>query len=356
MDKKVSIIVPVYNVEKYLKIAVESAINQTYKNIEILLIDDGSTDDSGKICDEFQKKDERVIVFHTTNGGLSIARNVGLDNAIGDYVMFLDSDDFFETDAVEKLYNEIVDKNADFVIGNYTNTTEDGVKWDNPVFSYEKFGEFKLLIEDSFNSFFVMNSGVWNKIFNRSFIEKLKLRFEKGLPAEDAIFTTYCFIKSENVWYTPKLVYNYRIRNSGSISSNCSAKYFDGINKAYKIIYENFRDNNRLKYYRYFYAKSMNYMINNFIDSQILTKDEQIKILEDMMWFYKLSHELKVYPCQECTKKVIDKIIDRNFEYALEYCKIIQECRTYMTRQEREKMSKPDREMYNEIAMLDYKY
>jgi len=356
MEKKVSIIIPVYNVEKFMKKAIDTAINQTYKNIEIILVDDGSTDNSGKICDEYKKQDERIVVFHTENGGLSIARNVGLDNATGEYVMFMDSDDFFELDAVENLYKAIEEKQADYVIGNYINTNEEGKQWDNPVFPFEQFSEFKLSIEDSFSSFFVMNSGVWNKIFNRQFIENLNLRFEKGLPAEDAIFTTYCFIKAKDVYYIPKVVYNYRLRNSGSISSSCSEKYFEGINKAYRIIYENFKNNNRIAYYRYFYAKSMNYMINNFIDSQILTKEQQIKVLNEMMWFYKLSFELEVFPCQDCTTKVVEKVVNKDFETALEYCKIIQECRTYMTRQEKEKMSKPDRERYREMSKLDYKY
>ncbi len=356
MKKKVSIIIPVYNVEKYIKNAIDTAINQTYKNIEIILIDDGSTDSSGKICDDYKNLDERIVVFHTENGGLSSARNVGLENATGEYLMFLDSDDFFELDAVENLYNAIEEKQADFVIGNYINTNETGEKWNSPVFPYDRFQEFKLSIEDSFISFYVMNSGVWNKIFRKKFIDSLDLKFEIGLPAEDAIFTTYCFIKSNCVYYIPKIVYNYRLRNSGSISSSCSYKYFEGINKAYRIIYDNFKTNNRLSYYRYFYAKSMNYMINNFIDSQLLTEEQQMQVLNSMMWFYKLSYEIEVSPCQECTKKVVEKIVNKDFESAIEYCKIIQECRTYMAKQEREKMSKPNVEKYSEISKLDYKY
>ena len=356
MDKKVSIIIPIYNVEKYLKEAVESAKNQTYKNIEIILINDGSTDNSGKICDELEKTDKRIKVFHKENGGLSDARNMGLSNATGDFLMFLDSDDFLELDAVENMYKEIEEKDADYVIGNYINATEEGEKWANPVFAYDKFKEFQLSIEDSFNSFFIMNSSVCNKIFRKSFIDSLNLKFEVGLPAEDAIFTTYCFIKSNKVFYIPNLVFNYRQRKGGSISTSCSKRYFDGINKAYRKIYENFRDNNRLAYYRYFYGKSMNYIIYKFIDSDILTKEEQLEILNNMMWFYRLSFELQVLPCQECTEKVVQNVINDKFETALEYCRIIQECRTYMTGPEKEKMSKPDREKYKEIEKLDAKY
>ena len=284
MDK-VTIIIPVYNVEKYLREAIDSAINQTYKNLEIILIDDGSTDNSGKICDEYAKLGDRIKVIHKINGGLSDARNAGLDNATGKYIMFLDSDDFFELDAAEKMYNEIEEKDADYVIGNYINVTDEGEKWERPVFDLEKFKPFKLSIYDYKNSFFIMNSGVWNKIFKKEFIDKLNLRFVLGLPAEDAIFTTYCFMKAEKVYYTPHIVLNYRQRAEGSISNSCSRKYFDGINKAYRIIYENFRDNGHLGYYRYFYSKSMNYIMYKFIDSVLLTDEERKEILPRKLAF-----------------------------------------------------------------------
>ena len=104
MDEKISIISPVYNVEDYLKDCVESILNQTYKNIELILIDDGSTDNSGKICDEYASKDNRVKIVHKKNGGLSSARNAGLDIATGDYIFFVDSDDFlYKNSVIEKI-------------------------------------------------------------------------------------------------------------------------------------------------------------------------------------------------------------------------------------------------------------
>ena len=127
--EKISIIVPVYNVEKYLKECVESILKQTYSNIEILLVDDGSKDSSPAICDEYAKKYSKVKVIHKENGGLSSARNTGLDNVSKDttYVMFIDSDDLLTPNACELMEKEITTKHADFVIGNYQNCTEDGV-------------------------------------------------------------------------------------------------------------------------------------------------------------------------------------------------------------------------------------
>ena len=105
MSEKISIIIPVYNVEKYLRRCLNSIINQTYKDIEIILVDDGSTDNSGKICDEYKEKDNRIVVIHKENGGLSDARNAGIDIAKGKYIGFIDSDDFADIRMYEIIYN-----------------------------------------------------------------------------------------------------------------------------------------------------------------------------------------------------------------------------------------------------------
>ena len=345
--KKISVVVPIYNVEKYLPECIESVQNQSYMNLEIILVDDGSPDNSGKIADEYAKKDGRIKVIHKKNGGLSDARNAGIEVATGDYIMFLDSDDLLTADACKVLEEKIEKENADYVIGNYINCHEDGTLWEKPIFNLEKYKTFKLNIKDYTDSFFIMNSSACNKIFDLNFIKKLGLKFEIGLPAEDAIFTTYCFIKSENVYYIPDIIYVYRQRDAGtSISMNCTSKYFDGISKAYKKIYENFNQNNEIGFYRFFYAKSMTYMLYKFIDSQLLSEEEKIEVLSDMRWFYKLSRELDVPACQESLELIIDKIIDGDYRDVIDICKVIAEVRTFMPSDIKEKMSKPQAEMY----------
>lgn len=344
--KKISVIVPVYNIEKYLNDCIDSLINQTYKNIEILLIDDGSKDNSGNICDEYAQKDSRIKVIHQENGGLSKARNTGLDNASGEYIMFCDSDDLFTPIACEVLLNEIESKNADYVIANYQNCDEDGTLWHNPVFDKEKFKNFRLSIKDYIHSFYIMNSGVWNKIFRKSFIDKLNLRFIEKLPAEDAMFTTYCFIKAKSVYYINDIVYLYRQREGDSISTNANVKYFDGINKAYRHIYLNFKENKEINFYRFFYAKSMMYMLYKFIDSN-LTYEDKLNILEDMSWFYKLSVKLKVPMCQKAAGFIVNKINEGDYEKAIEMCEIIADIRKPLTREMKEYMSKPKADMYD---------
>ena len=130
MGNLVSIVIPIYNVEKYLNECVDSVIVQTYHDLEIILVDDGSTDNSGKLCDEYKKIDDRIKVIHQKNGGLSAARNTGMDSAIGEYLYFLDSDDYIEPQTVERLVDTIEQEKADIVLFDgyvvYTDCENDG--------------------------------------------------------------------------------------------------------------------------------------------------------------------------------------------------------------------------------------
>jgi glycosyltransferase involved in cell wall biosynthesis len=122
---KVSIIIPVYNAEKYLRQCIDSVIQQTYRDLEIILVDDGSTDNSGKICDEYAIKDSRIKVFHINNSGVSFARNKGIQESSGQYLMFVDSDDYIDLNMVEILISEISQSKSDLVICGYTTVTHE---------------------------------------------------------------------------------------------------------------------------------------------------------------------------------------------------------------------------------------
>ena len=126
----ISVIVPVYNVEKYLPQCLNSIINQTYKNIEVVLVDDGSTDDSGNICEEYKKNDERIIVVHQKNSGLSAARNVGIEISTGEYITFIDSDDYISPDYIENLYSALEQYSADIAICDLKKVSEKVELWD----------------------------------------------------------------------------------------------------------------------------------------------------------------------------------------------------------------------------------
>ena len=122
----VSVIIPVFNVEKYLSSCVNSVLNQSYTNLEIILVDDGSTDNSGSLCDEFQKRDDRVKVYHKPNEGLGYTRNFGIDHASGKYIMLLDSDDYIELEMIQRMYDRAIENSADLVVEGYVKVSESG--------------------------------------------------------------------------------------------------------------------------------------------------------------------------------------------------------------------------------------
>lgn len=227
MPPKVSIIVPVYKAENYLYCCFDSILAQSYTDFELLLIDDGSPDNCGKICDEYAEKDSRVRVFHVENGGPSRARNIGLDNANGDWVIFVDADDWLEQGFMAKL--GIGDNNLpDIVFWGFNRCYENGnVKVCSP-----KGFEVARDKDSIYNQLtYLLNSKEQflgysvNKIFRRSIIEKANLRFEERLSTrEDELFTLNycCHINSIKIMsYTP---YNYRIL-SNSLSHNNDIKF-----------------------------------------------------------------------------------------------------------------------------------
>lgn len=211
MNSKISVIIPIYNVEKYLNRCVDSVINQTYKNLEIILVDDGSPDNCGAICDEYAKKDARVKVIHKKNGGLSSARNAGLDVMTGEYVTFIDSDDWIEKDLLNIEYDYIVSNNVDLV---------------KPLFKYdeENFNEIfndKIRINDSYELFKSIclrkdETSVCGTLWKKLLFDKE--RFQEGILNEDFLFCANMFLKNKlRILYTKYKGYTYFSR-PGSIS------------------------------------------------------------------------------------------------------------------------------------------
>ena len=362
---KISIIIPTYNVEKYLRDLLESIINQTmnFREIQVIMVDDLSKDNTRDIIDEYTAKYSNFIgiKLNKNNKIAGTARNEGMKVAEGKYLMFADSDDFYPKDACEKLYNAIEQKKADFITANYINADFDGTVWEKPIFDKEKYKDFKLSITDYNKSFYILNSSACNKIFRKTFVEEHQIKFLEGVPAEDAYFTTSCFIQSKKVYYLSDVIYCYRQRNEGnkkskSVSFNCSRDYFSRINNAYQKIYNNFKENGHLGFYRYTYAKNMSYMLYKFIDSSMLTDEQRIDVLKEMRWFYNLSDILKVPAAQKCQRMIIEKIQKEDYEGAINYCKIIADIRTQLPKDVKENMSRPDSEMYKEISKYDEEF
>lgn len=217
MEKQpaISVIVPVYKAEKYLHRCVDSLLAQTFPDIEILLIDDGSPDRSGEICDEYAKKDSRVRVFHKENGGVSSARNVGLDNAIGEFLTFIDADDWINVDCFEKGIFLLKRDNLDILQYSYKMISEE----DESIISVHDYECAPMNWQDfvQMDHFLVC---VWGNFIRMSIVEKHHLRFDEELHlAEDQLFIMTTMTLSERIAQTKKIYYNY-FQNLGSATHN----------------------------------------------------------------------------------------------------------------------------------------
>lgn len=351
-SKKISVIVPIYNAQQYLTDTINSLINQTLKDIEIILVNDGSTDNSKKICEEYAKKDDRIIVINKKNGGLADARNAGLHVANGKYIMFLDAGDLFELNSCEHMYKLIEETKSDYVIGNYQMMDDDGTKWDKPAFDVEEYQEFKIKRNDYQKSFFVMNSTAWNKIYKNEFLKNNNITFKIPSPSEDDYFTSLCYIRAKVGFYTSKVIYLYR-NSPNSLSKDCSLKYFNGINYAYKVIYKVYKDNNEMNYYRYIYAKKNAYLLCQLIDSNQITDEEKIECLKELEWYFKLRDKLKVNAINESLKKVIDLIQKQNYVDAITEINTLKVYRESIPDNIKKRMSFPTKANYAEMQKYD---
>ena len=208
----VSVIVPVYNVENYLRQCIESLLKQTYSNLEIILIDDGSTDKCGEICDEYAIADERIRVFHTENRGISAARNAGLDAAKGDYIGFVDSDDWIEPEMYELLLNAAKQKNADVsVCGSWYEYHSNSEEANINNIEYHGKDCLKALVERKFRT------AVWNKLFQRRLFDSV--RFPEGRSFEDLAIMHLVFSNVNLVVSVDKLLYHYRQRSNSMVKT-----------------------------------------------------------------------------------------------------------------------------------------
>ena len=232
VDDKITVIVPVYNVENYLRKCLDSIIAQTYKNIEIIVVNDGSTDASGQICQEYTQIDNRIVYIEKENGGLSEARNVGLDKMTGSYVTFIDSDDWAELDYVEILYKKIIEYQADISVGNYYSYNEDEETYYFHIYGdsyyekvYDNISIFENLYESQEMKSFALISA-WGKLYKAKLFDYL--RFEKGKLGEDGYFNQKMYLSVNKVVYLNKGLYAYRQR-SGSITNTWTEKWMHAL-------------------------------------------------------------------------------------------------------------------------------
>lgn len=229
MNELVSIIVPVYKVELYLEKCVNSIINQTYKNIEIILVDDGSPDNCGQICDILEKRDKRIRVVHQKNMGVSGARNAGLDIMTGKYVMFVDSDDYINDDIVEKLIENITNNNVDI--------SNCGIEFiyadkrsEKSFMGYPQ--DVVLNQKDALKMFFTASTAPFARLFKRDVIDTI--RFDTKIKiGEDLVFVTEVFLNAKIIAFTKYNGYSYFVNDSSVTNQNFSMTDFEHISSRY---------------------------------------------------------------------------------------------------------------------------
>ena len=228
MSQLISIIVPIYKVENYLSQCIESILSQTYQDIEILLIDDGSPDNCGAICDEYAKHDKRIRVFHVENKGAGAARNLGLENAKGEFISFVDSDDYVDNGFIEYLYNLLVENDCDVSYCAYRYVDEASGKSFPQKESGENIQSKILARNDAMKLALTMKNGMgmylWNGLFRREILSRFD---ENHFIAEDQIFTVATLLKARYVAKGYSLRYSYRIRTGSSRSYNIAKRFAD---------------------------------------------------------------------------------------------------------------------------------
>lgn len=214
-NETISIIIPIYNCEEYLARCIESVINQTYPNLEIILVNDGSTDKSSVICDKYAKKDSRVKVIHKANGGVSSARNLGLENSHGNFISFIDSDDSIDKNMYSEMKKMIEETNSDICFCNIKYIRNGNIEeiklGDKEIFNREE-------ILKSFFDYNGVNLATWNKLFRTNVIKNIRFREDISIR-EDALFCAEAFDNSKKICHFKKMPYNYYYREGSALNS-----------------------------------------------------------------------------------------------------------------------------------------
>ncbi len=275
---KLSIIVPVHNVEKYLDSCVESIVNQSYEELEILLVDDGSTDSSGSMCDEWAAKDKRIRVIHQANAGLSAARNTGVEAAKGAYIGFVDSDDYVHPNMYKRLYQAIKESNADISICREQAFYED----EQP--EYVRDGKWGILRKESREEFLTHFlddftgpvTWAWNKLYKRSVLGAGC--FRKGRTMEDVFFMSELAARIDSVVWVEERMYYYRQRRGSIMNSGNETVYLDYAD-ALVFQYEQLKDLGNTVYAQKILCKSLNTLAGLWVKA---AKDEQKKAADKL--------------------------------------------------------------------------
>ena len=270
-----SIIIPVYNVEKYLEKCLDSIIHQQFHDYEIILIDDGSTDHSGEICDNYNGKYDNILVTHIQNHGVSFARNEGLKVAKGKYIWFIDSDDYIEEGALQIINKYIcADPEIDlFVFDAIVRNNKDQIK---KIITCDKISTKKMCFSDN-RELIYLNTSLWNRVYKRKVISDNNLIFDEEITiAEDLLFNYMYMLECSGVMYIKEKLYNYIVRKNSAMQGTGRdedvQKAFDKLVCCYeeKGVYQNYKKEVDYLVYNHVYLVTMVRMIRNSVEKECL--------------------------------------------------------------------------------------
>lgn len=290
MDIIISIIVPVYNTEKYLKKCIDSIVNQKLSELEIILINDGSTDMSLNILRDYESKYDNIILINKENEGQGVARNKALDISRGNYIAFVDSDDFIEPNMLELMYNKIIDENLDMVISNYKYVNESGqqIKDNNIILSENEIIDTlecmkRFLITNTIEGFSC------NKLFKKSLFDNI--RYPANMKYEDIPTVATLIANSKRIGFINKKLYNYVIRKDSTTSSQTVINTVDYLKSLYMVgeTINKFNIDNLLEEYEYYYSKRVANCVYGFLKTNNSKADKRNFIIYSEKYLKRIS-------------------------------------------------------------------
>lgn len=281
----ITIIIPIYNSERFLSKCLESIRNQTYQSLEIILIDDGSTDQSSKICEEYLKRDKRFQFYHKENGGVSSARNLGLEKATGDFIGFIDPDDWVEAHMFEKLIHLKIKYDADISICGYFKEEINGTSLKenskDEIFKLNQVETFSRLLDT--NDF---GGYLWNKLFTRKTLKKNNIKFDENIHfCEDLLFCCEVISKSKEIVYDSSQYYHYIVHDSNIAINQYSLKKISALNALINIIelLSEIKDLDTKKYKSFFMKMTISLIMNG------MQEKKEVYQLKKNLYKYKIS-------------------------------------------------------------------
>ncbi|WP_291633834.1 glycosyltransferase family A protein [Clostridium sp.] len=306
---EISIIVPIYNGAKYINECIEMIINQTFKNFELIIVDDGSTDNSFEMCNEYAKKDNRIKLISKKNQGTWAARNKGIDISLGKYIIFFDCDDWYEDNLLKVMYESIENNDVDLVISGQTNVSvnKDGktirrtkVLPEKHFFMTENeiLGNYILLRKEE------IGDTLWNKIYKAEIIKKYDLKFENYKRGEDTLFNANYYEHINKCIVIPEAFYNYRIENSNPVWLKYSENYLN------VVLEENNAIINKLEQWGKYNSDAVEYQSTHFT----------YRIIE---YFYGIAYPKNHLSFKNKCKKIMSLITDEEVKKNLKNSNVI---------------------------------